>query len=174
MSLRTILPLLAALGATACGASYQRIYEGDVRFEHCYRLDSDPKIDRQMRLNCWSEWSQFHTPGQTYDRVAYARRREAALRNGDATPTGPTLITGLEPPAVTTQRQALTGSPTPAPTGAKTLAPAAATSAQGLSSRQLCAQECGQGFTNCITRCDQNTCAQKCGAQVKACLDACL
>lgn len=173
MSLRTVLPFLAALGATACGASYQRIYEGDVRFEHCYRLDADPTLNSQTRLACWSEWLQFHTPGQTQDRVVYARRREASLRSGDLTPAGPTLITGQEPPAITTQRHALTE--TSAPTGAKTFAtPTTATSASNLSSRQTCAQECGQGFTACVTRCNQESCVQRCGTQAKVCLDSCL
>lgn len=193
MSLRTILPLLAALGATACGASYQRIYEGDVRFEHCYRLDADPTATRDDRLACWSGWTFAHTVGQNNDRVSYARRRESALRSGDDTPAGPTLITG-QPSTVATQQLALTGAPaSPARPGVATAGPLPAPTAgpspsaavfavtggsggsgSGLSSRQLCAQECGQNFTTCVTRCDGPACAQKCGNQVKLCLDTCL
>lgn len=199
MSLRTILPLLAALGATACGASYQRIYEGDVRFEHCYRLDADPAASRDARLACWSGWTFAHTVGQNNDRVSYARRRESALRNGDDTPAGPTLVTG-QPSTVATQQLALTGapaSPARAPTAPLALTAPTTTSAPspppipsagavfavtggsggsgpGLTSRQLCSQECGQNFTTCVTRCDGPPCAQKCGNQVKICLDTCL
>ncbi|MCS6900995.1 MAG: hypothetical protein RMJ98_14530 [Myxococcales bacterium] len=183
MSPRFILSLLVALGATACGASYQRIYEGDVRFEHCYRLDADPTISPQTRLTCWSEWTLLHTAGQNYDRIAYARRREAALRNGDTTPTGPALITG-QSSSLATQHHALVApapslSPTEPPTSpsakatSRTVAsPSSATGA--LSSQQLCARECGQTFTACVTYCDGPSCAQKCGNQVKVCLDACL
>lgn len=171
---RTILLLLAALGSTACGASYQRIYEGDVRFEHCYRLDADPSIDSQVRLACWSEWTFAHTLGQTYDRVLYARRREAALRSGETAAVGPTLVTG-QTSSVASQQQALSSRPRPSATSSSALAlnapePAPST----LSSRQLCSQECGQTFTACVTRCTDDGCAQKCGVQVKACLESCL
>jgi len=39
----------ASIGA--CAASYQSIYEGDIRFEHCYRVDEDP---HQFR-NLWDD-----------------------------------------------------------------------------------------------------------------------
>jgi len=165
----TPLLLLAAVNV-ACGASYQRVYEGDVRFEHCYRLDADASVSSQMRLSCWSEWSSGHTAGQTLDRVQYARRREAALRGGDASTTGPNLLTGRAPsPPVATQALALNTQPT-----AAVPSPAASPSTASLSSRQQCSQECGQLFTECVTRCDQAPCAQKCGNQVKVCLEHCL
>jgi hypothetical protein len=186
VSPRTIFPLLAAaLGTIACGASYQRIYEGDVRFEHCYRLDADASVTPQTRLACWSEWTLLHTVGQNHDRVLYARRREAALRSGDAAPAGPALLTG-QPSSVSTQHHALVAPPsppsppattgTPASPAAKTtpLAVASPPGSAALSSRQLCSQECGQSFTGCVTRCDGPPCAQRCGNQVKVCLDACL
>ncbi len=89
-----------------CGASYQRVYEGDVRFEHCYRLDADPTISRDQRLACWSDWSKEHTLGQTSDRVTYARRRQTALQAGEAELAGPSLVTG-RPAPVASQAVAL-------------------------------------------------------------------
>jgi hypothetical protein len=184
VSPQTIFLLLAAFGTTACGASYQRIYEGDVRFEHCYRLDADATVSPQARLACWSEWTLLHTVGQNHDRVLYARRREAALRSGDVTPVGPALLTG-QPSSVSTQHHALVAPPSPPSppatmraltSSAKTM-PLAVASSPGsvaLSSRQLCSQECGESFTGCVTRCDGPPCVQKCGTQVKVCLDACL
>lgn len=67
----------------ACGPSVQSIYEGNVRFEHCYRLDIDPHIAPTHREACWREWKQTYTYGQTRDRVEYAERRIRALASGD-------------------------------------------------------------------------------------------
>lgn len=172
VSLHRALILLPLLLCAACGASYQYVYEGDVRFEHCYRLDADPSINSQTRLACWSEWTRGHTAGQTLDRVDYARRREAALRSGDPTPQGPTLLTGRTP-AVTSQTFALNARPTPT-AGTATSTPDAGSAPSALTSQQECAQACGVTFTQCVTRCDQTPCAQKCGNQVKVCLDHCL
>ncbi len=72
----------AALSAS-CGPSVQTIYEGNVRFEHCYRLDIDPHIAPTHREACWREWKQTYTYGQTRDRVEYAERRIRALASGD-------------------------------------------------------------------------------------------
>jgi hypothetical protein len=59
------------------------VYESNIRFEHCYRLDLDPNIAPSHREACWQEWSQRYTYGQTRDRLEYARRRMAALHAGD-------------------------------------------------------------------------------------------
>ncbi len=82
------LSVLVALGpcaalAVGCGPSVQSIYEGNVRFEHCYRLDIDPHIAPTHREACWKEWKQLYTYGQTRDRVEYAERRIRALASGD-------------------------------------------------------------------------------------------
>ena len=69
--------------AVGCGPSVQSIYEGNVRFEHCYRLDIDPHIAPTHREACWREWKQTYTYGQTRDRVEYAERRIRALASGD-------------------------------------------------------------------------------------------
>ncbi len=69
-----------------CGPSVQYIYEGNLRFEHCYRLDLDPSIAPSHREACWREWLQSYTSGQTSDRVDYAKRRERALAAGDSSP----------------------------------------------------------------------------------------
>ena len=72
-----------AMLCAACGPSVQSIYEGNVRFEHCYRLDIDPHIAPTHREACWREWKQTYTYGQTRDRVEYAERRIRALAWGD-------------------------------------------------------------------------------------------
>jgi hypothetical protein len=59
------------------------VYEANIRFEHCYRLDLDPRVAPGHRSACWKEWSQRYTYGQTRDRLDYARRRIQALASGD-------------------------------------------------------------------------------------------
>lgn len=80
----SIAALCAAFGAVGllavgCGASYQSIYEGEVRFEHCHRLDEEPEIPLTQRRECWREWTKFYTYGQTRDRLEYALRRQREL-----------------------------------------------------------------------------------------------
>ena len=74
---------LAAL-AGACGPSVQSIYEGDVHFEHCYRLELDLQIAATHRQACWQQWLGSYTYGQPQDRIEYARRRLRAFVSGDS------------------------------------------------------------------------------------------
>jgi hypothetical protein len=66
-----------------CGPSVQLIHEGNLRFEHCYRLDLETQISPTHRLTCWSEWVQYYSKDQTRDRIDYAKRRLQALRSGE-------------------------------------------------------------------------------------------
>jgi hypothetical protein len=59
------------------------IYEGNVRFEHCYRLDLDVSIVPSHRHACWQDWMSRHTYGQSGDRLAHARRRLEELSRGN-------------------------------------------------------------------------------------------
>ena len=77
----------AAIVATlwGCGPSVQSIHEGNVRFEHCYRLDLDPNIAPTHRLTCWRQWTEAYAYGQTRDKIDYARRRARYLAAGTRT-----------------------------------------------------------------------------------------
>lgn len=77
------LLVVALLFAAACGPSVQSIYEGNVRFEHCYRLDLDLEIVPTHRRHCWEQWLESYRNGQPRDRVDYARRRLRLFANGD-------------------------------------------------------------------------------------------
>ncbi len=66
----------------------QSIYEGNVRFEHCYRLDLDREIAPSHREACWQEWFAAYTYGQTRDKIEYARRRLRYLAAGETSPPG--------------------------------------------------------------------------------------
>jgi hypothetical protein len=83
---------LLVAGAVACGPSFQAIYEGDARFEHCYALDDDPSAPLQSKADCWSEWTKRYTYGQTRDRVEYAAMRYRALSRVPASPTDEAMM----------------------------------------------------------------------------------
>jgi hypothetical protein len=168
-----------------CGASYQRVYEGDVRFEHCYHLDADPRVSQEARRECWAEWAGGHTQGQTRDRVEYAATRQRALLAGDMRPTGPTVLLSaappLTPPPASPPRHAQSNLGTIGRQSASLVArpavpaaPPPASPAADLSTTQSCKQDCGKGFTACIVGCDAGACLRRCGDVVKACVDDCL
>jgi hypothetical protein len=58
---------------------YQSVYEGDVRFEHCYRVDEERNVAITEKLQCWRDWSQRFHYGQSRDRISYALGRERTL-----------------------------------------------------------------------------------------------
>jgi len=63
----------------ACGPSFQAIYEGNARFEHCYALEETAQTAPTEKAECWHDWSQRYTFGQTRDRIHYATARYVAL-----------------------------------------------------------------------------------------------
>src|SRR5450432_559778 len=88
----TFAGLATLLAGGACGPSVQSIYEGNVRFEHCYRLDLEVDTAPTHRQACWTEWLSMYTYGQPRDRIEYARRRVHAFASGDV--DRPTLDIG--------------------------------------------------------------------------------
>jgi len=77
--------VLALVITSGCGASYQAVYAGDVRFEHCMALDAHPDVNPDIRRACWSAWVEHYTYGQTRDRVGHALMRIRQLSGiGDA------------------------------------------------------------------------------------------
>jgi hypothetical protein len=84
--MRTWLWLL--LTPVACGPSIQSLWEGEVRFEHCYRLDHDEQITGSHRLACWSNWLSLYSYGQSRDRVDHAQARLQTLQGGDGRTQG--------------------------------------------------------------------------------------
>jgi hypothetical protein len=71
--------LAFACALFGCGPSFQALYEGDARFEHCYALEEDGVISLQKKADCWRDWTDHYTYGQTRDRVQYASMRYRAL-----------------------------------------------------------------------------------------------
>ena len=80
-------------GASACGPSYQAVYECDVHFEHCYALDQGgATVDQQKE--CWRDWLHGYTYGQSRDRIEYGGTRLSQL---SLDPTLPSEDKGLPP-----------------------------------------------------------------------------
>lgn len=129
-TLERVITGAAGLTATAvglagffvsCGPSVQSIYEGKVRFEHCYRLDLDERITKGHREACWNQWIGTYSYGQPRDRIEYARRRVRSLEMGDPEPPRLNLDSQRQP----SQRQFYLS--VPAPTSAHSPPPPIAT-----------------------------------------------
>lgn len=100
-------------GALACGPSFQAIYEGNARFEHCYALEENSQTAMPDKADCWRDWSEHYTYGQTRDRIHYATARYVALSQSSNVPTDEAMMMGA--PGVTPRQSVITA---PAPTNA--------------------------------------------------------
>lgn len=101
------------LGAllVGCGPSFHAIYEGNARFEHCYALEENPQSNMRERADCWRDWSERYTYGQTRDRIQYATARYVALSQAPNVPTDEALM--MAAPGMTPRVSTITA---PAPT----------------------------------------------------------
>lgn len=169
--------VLAAGGvvfALSCGPSVQSIYEGNVRFEHCYRLDLDLEIVPTHRRHCWEQWLESYRAGQPRDRVEYARRRLRLFAKGDF--ERPTLR--LDASAHPESRMAVAPEPTsvraPPPALATGAAPASPITVNPSPSADPApGSECGKECTRSRTQCRGAVCADATsiagGPSAKAC-----
>jgi hypothetical protein len=182
--------LLLALVGGGCGPSFQVIYEGDARFEHCYALDDSPNVSMQEKTDCWSQWLQHYTYGQTRDRADYAAMRAAALQEVHALPTDEAVMGAAPGGGLGSSRIN-----EPAPTSAFTVPPktmnevdagqqvlptmptvevsqgtftAAAPPAPG----EECTANCKTSWQGCKTPCKGPTCA-KCDKAYGTCVKGC-
>ncbi|WP_437875661.1 hypothetical protein [Sorangium sp. So ce513] len=172
----------ASVTATACGASINAVYEGDVRFEHCMALDSMPEIKPTLRRACWDEWLQFYTFGQTRDRVEYATLRERQLSRasdfdeGDWTPPSsrapavPEPTSALAPPPMLLNADAPTpvevvdaGAPDAPLDGADGAAPPGAE----------CSAACQTSWSECRQDCTSGGCEKGCSDKYRRCMRRC-
>jgi hypothetical protein len=97
----------------ACGPSFQAIYEGNARFEHCYALEENAQTGLPEKADCWRDWSERYTYGQTRDRIHYATARYVALSQSSNVPTDEAMM--MAAPGVTPRQSVITA---PAPTNA--------------------------------------------------------
>lgn len=109
-----LVPALGAVGgALACGPSFQAIYEGNARFEHCYALEENAQTVMREKADCWRDWSEHYTYGQTRDRIHYATARYVALTQSSNVPTDEAMM--MAAPGMTPRQSTITA---PAPTNA--------------------------------------------------------
>jgi hypothetical protein len=184
-----VLHVTAALCAvsalsTGCSLTYQSLYEGDARFEHCYRLDEEKQIPTQEKQRCWHEWSAKHTYGQSRDRIEYAIARERAL--GQTLASGETAQRGLVfPGGIIWAPQPLSAfAPPPqmmsrdAGTDAEQARTAAAfaghadpppVAAPGAS----CGGACNKAWVQCGEQCKMNACQSGCDDRYRVCMRSC-
>jgi hypothetical protein len=178
--------LFATVVASGCRwshQSYPSAYEGEVRFEHCYRLDEECTQPQEIRRQCWQDWIRSYTYGQSRDRIDYATTREQALARAQANGES-------APPASTTVDPARTrGEASPAPTSAfapppRTLpqdagadapgAPAASNDAlHRLAPGTLCASSCSARWLECGLGCKATDCQSTCDSRYKSCMRKC-
>ncbi|MGO9714965.1 MAG: hypothetical protein ACLQBL_39325 [Polyangiaceae bacterium] len=82
----------AAVAVLGCGPSYQALYEGDARFEHCYALEENGAVGMTQKSDCWRGWILHYTYGQTRDRVEYATSRYKAMTRAPQAPTDEAMM----------------------------------------------------------------------------------
>ncbi len=110
MNLLRAAALLALV--SACGPSFQAVYEGNARFEHCYALEENQEAPMPSKGECWRDWSEHYTYGQTRDRIQYAIARYVALTSA-AMPTDEAMMAAA--PGVVARQTSINA---PAPTNA--------------------------------------------------------
>ena len=187
-----IVPAAALLIGPAlmasCGPSVQSIYEGDVRFEHCYRLDLELDVATTHRQACWATWLDRYTYGQSRDRLEYARRRVRAFTTGDN--DRPVLRVGDNQQQDSRQFYLVVPSPTsvhapPPPIATRVNAvpePPVSNSAQAAKSIEKpapgedCAGACRSAFGSCNQACDpaaKGAACKSCEPDYKKCMARC-
>jgi hypothetical protein len=134
------------------------MYEGDVRFEHCYAVDEGAEsVD--AKKDCWRAWLHSYTYGQPRDRVEYAAARYGQLSLG---PTLPSEEGQTAPPR---RREATVGAPMPTnafappPNLAASAAPSVSAHPPGREALARapgaeCSDGCTQRWTACRDGCD--------------------
>ena len=179
----------------ACGPSFQIVYEGNARFEHCYALEENPLVPMPEKAGCWRTWSEHYTYGQTRDRVQYATARWVALNEAHDAPTDEALMMAAPgqiprtsvitapaptnafapPPKVLEQAQAVeTNNKTLGDAGVKNAAePAKTVSYPAMS----CSDACQSTYQSCGKDCDgdagfSKTC-KSCSSSYRSCMKAC-
>lgn len=169
----------------ACGPSVQSIYEGNVRFEHCYRLDLDLDIAPTHREACWRQWLKAYTYAQPRDRIEYSRHRIRAFMAGDL--SRPVLHLGSERRPEQRQFYLTLPSPTsphvpPPPIATqKHLDPSAVPPQMAEPAKvpgATCATSCSSSWKSCTDACSpgdkaSETVCKSCEPDYKSCMKRC-
>jgi hypothetical protein len=205
LRLRFVVPaaalLLGPVLTASCGPSVQSIYEGDVRFEHCYRLDLELDVATTHRQACWTTWLDRYTYGQSRDRLEYARRRVRAFASGDV--DRPALRVGQNqeqdtrqfylvvpqptsvhapPPPIATRVNAVVEPPASASAEPSKSSPTISNSAEAAkpidkpAPGEDCASACKSAFSSCNEACEaaaKSAACKSCDPDYKKCMGRC-
>jgi hypothetical protein len=190
------LAVLAAVGAS-CGPSFQVVYEGDSRFEHCYALDENPNVLMQQKSDCWADWIKHYTYGQTRDRVEFAAIRYRAIMRAGTLPTdeaimgaapgegtgsslaapAPTNAFASPPKMVTEEAATVQPAPVPVPSPPPTVSAAPVPPQDPGPALQppggACIDDCAEKWHACWAKCGSKQCAA-CDKAYRACGRSCL
>ncbi|GAC1352291.1 MAG: hypothetical protein NVSMB1_13710 [Polyangiales bacterium] len=170
---------LIASAQTGCGPGIRTIVEGDMRFEHCYRIDEDERTAVADKKTCWDDWTVNHTSGQDPSRVKYANDRLHAI---DASTRAPALPSPGG--SASTNIAAMIGAPLPASIyhappsiAAKVKKPFAeepSTTAGIPANWLVCGDACAKSFHTCSPPCaGALPCMKACDAHFQACMRTC-
>jgi hypothetical protein len=176
----------------ACGPSFQAVYEGNQRFEHCYALDDNPNAPMQDKATCWRDWLHNYTYGQTRDRVEYAAVRQRTLQRVPELPTdeammeaapgevrskaavvAPAPTSAFAPPPKTLSDMPDAGprvEPAPVPSVIFVAPPPSASSAPP---PPVPASECQSNCANRLETCRASKKADACEKEYRTCMRAC-
>lgn len=152
-----------ALPLIACGPAMRTVVEGDMRFEHCYRIDEDPRVPAEQKRQCWDDWNHHFTRGQDRTRIEYARARSTTLA------LAPTL--GEPPaPAIACPPPISPYAPPPATVG---------TSASSFGDRNdafsRCGDDCARNWRMCGAACTGVAeCGTTCDDRYRGCMKSCM
>ena len=187
--------IAAAIAALpACGPSFESLHESNVRFEHCHRLDFDPRVTNSHRSRCWNTWVGTYIYGQTSDRVQYAKRRLGELGRTDGTDS---LLARVQHPLGSAGRKLLSPIDSHAPppsvepnaaaevpseeaqidTGQSDTGDTEPNVPPGDASRaaeDLCSDRCQKQRTSCRTSCaSADGACRACGKDYRGCMRRC-
>jgi hypothetical protein len=174
--------LLVALVATACGPSFQAVYECDVHFEHCYALE-ETAVSTALKRQCWQDWLKGYTYGQSRDRIEYASKRDAALSSDP-------LLSSVAPNPSSDPVVAHAGGPAPtnafAPppnvasaevSGSVPVTPDAGSANSAVASRvppgTRCGDACVKTWSACSEECEGGVSCAPCDLAYRTCMPAC-
>lgn len=168
-----------ALAAGCGGVGMRSVVEGDMRFEHCYRIDDDPSTPLPGKRACWADWTKNYTKGQDRSRIKYARERIHVLDDVASgtlavapvgTPIGADSAAACPPPS----------SPyVPPPSLAASASPKTngEVSAVNVPSAkwQACSEGCTKTWRGCVSPCNATTpCLSECDTAFHGCMKTCL
>jgi hypothetical protein len=170
------------------------VYESDVRFEHCYRVDEERQVPITDKLQCWRDWTRRYRFGQSRDRIGYASARERTLAQalaagqqaaprgaGESPRTSPQPTNPFAPPPQTmTATSGGDGGSTSrdragdAGTNADASSAASDTSAIPPDAPGAgCAGACAQTWSTCQQQCKGAACRTGCDEPYRGCMRAC-